>query len=126
MKLQLEVNQTAEEVQRKADSSNFGAGRVMVTPPIDEDYWLMRVRVSDRQSIIGFPKFGTIGIGFAIEEDWNTNLPYQCDAQEIYRHIQHNKGDPKIPKARCIEAIAMIQSEAHRLRGTDPAKDRII
>ena len=30
------------------------------------------VRLSDAQAILGFPKYLTIGIGFAIEDDWNT------------------------------------------------------
>src|ERR1700757_4781306 len=32
-------------------------GPVMLTPDIDEDYWLYRVRVSGTQAIVGFPKF---------------------------------------------------------------------
>lgn len=81
---------------------------VLVTPAIDEDYWLFRVAVSDKQAIIGFSKFGTLGIGFQHEEDWNTNLPYNCGVSQIYDHIKHNKGDSKISKSRCIKAIQMI------------------
>lgn len=84
-------------------------GPVMLTPPIDEDYWAYRVRLSDEQAIVGFPKFFTVGIGFAKEEDWNTNLPYTCDAVEIYDHIEHNKGDESISREDCITAIQMIQ-----------------
>ena len=82
---------------------------VMVTPAIDENYWLFRVRLTDKQAIVGFPKFTTIGIGFQMEEDWNTNLPYSCSAEEIYNHIKHNKADPTITKARCIEALKLLQ-----------------
>ena len=60
-----------------------GRGVAMITPPIDEDYWAYRVRLSDTQSIVGFPKFGTVGIGFAVEEDWNTwieNVSEQVEA----------------------------------------------
>ena len=77
---------------------------------INEDYWLFRVKVSDKQSIIGFPKFCTIGIGFAKENDWNTNLPYTCKADEIFNHISHNKGDDSIPNERCIKAIEIVQA----------------
>lgn len=87
-------------------------GPMMITPPIDEDYWLFRVRLSDTQAIVGFPKFGTIGIGFAIEEDWNTNLPYTCPAKQIYHHIKHNKGDKSISWRDCMKAIAMVQGAA--------------
>jgi hypothetical protein len=83
---------------------------VAVTPPISEDYWQYRVQLSDKQAIIGFPKFLTIGIGFAVEEaDWNSNLPYSSSAEGIYRHIKHNKGDDAISDEDCIEAIRMIQ-----------------
>lgn len=89
---------------------------VSVTPPLDGDYWLFRVRLSDKQAIVGFPKFFTIGIGFQVEEDWNTNLPYQCEAEEIYNHIKHNKGDKRIAKQKCIEAIKAIQEQAKLLK----------
>ncbi len=86
-----------------------GGGVVMMTPAIDEDYWSYRVVLSERQAIIGFPKFSTIGIGFAVEEDWNTNLPYTVDAEKIFDHISHNKGDDNIPDAHCFQAILLIQ-----------------
>lgn len=82
---------------------------VAITPPIDETYWSYRVMVSEVQAILGFPKFWTVGIGFAREQDWNTNLPHTCPADEIFDHISHNKGDPSIPDERCIEAIQMVQ-----------------
>lgn len=85
------------------------AGIVMMTPSIDEEYWSYRVVLSENQAILGFPKFTTIGIGFAVEEDWNTNLPYTSDAERIFDHISHNKGDDSIPDAHCVQAILMIQ-----------------
>lgn len=85
-------------------------GLILLTPPIGENYWSYRVALSEKQAIIAFPKFGTIGIGFEKEEyDWNTNLPYRCDAEEIFRHIHKNKGDKSISDADCILAIKMIQ-----------------
>jgi hypothetical protein len=105
-KLQVEVN--AEFV--KGDDTIFvGGGVVLVTPPLDEAYWHFRVRLSDRQAIVAFPKFGVVGIGFQYEENWNTNLPSDCDAQEIFAHIKHNKADDSIPDATCIEAILLLQ-----------------
>jgi hypothetical protein len=85
---------------------------VVLTPPIDENYWLYRVRLSDRQAIVGFPKFSTVGVGFAQEEDWNTNLPYMCTAEEIFKHILHNKGDASIDDADVMLAIRMVQQAA--------------
>lgn len=91
-----------------------GLVNVVMTPNIDDDYWTYRVAVSDKQAIVGFPKFGTIGIGFQKEEDWNTNLPYTCETDEIYNHILHNRtaaGDD--PDWRlCVVAIDMIQKAA--------------
>lgn len=84
----------------------------MMTPPIDEDYWAYRVRLSETQAIVGFPKLSTIGIGFAVETDWNTNLPYTSKAEDIYDHIKHNKGDKAIRRADCIKAIRMVQEAA--------------
>jgi hypothetical protein len=89
-------------------------GIVMVTPPIGEDYWLYRIRLSEAQAIVAFPKFGTIGIGFQVEEDWNTNLPWTCDAREIYDHISHNKGDDSITPEAVIKAIEAIQDALHQ------------
>lgn len=84
-------------------------GPLMMTPAINEDYWAYRVRLTDQQAIVAFPKFLTLGIGFAIEDDWNTNFPYTCDATEIYEHIADNKGDDAITREQCIEAIQLIQ-----------------
>ena len=66
------------ELERKTQHDRPPLGGVlMVTPALSESYWAYRVKLSDKQAMLGFPKFGTIGIGFAIEEDWNTNLPFR-------------------------------------------------
>lgn len=84
-------------------------GAVSITPPIDEGYWSYRVLLGERQAIVGFPKFSTVGIGFAIEDDWNTNFPYTCGAEEIFQHIRHNKGDESISDDDVRAAIALVQ-----------------
>jgi hypothetical protein len=91
------------------DNGNLGNG-VLMTPPIDENFWMMRVPVSDSQAVVCFPKFGTIGIGFQVEDDWNTNLPHTKRAADIFDHIAHNKGDDAISDADCIAAIEMLQA----------------
>jgi hypothetical protein len=109
--LKLEVNETYVS---DAQKEGFITQGIMMTPAIgDDDYWIYRVRLSKTQSIIAFPKFGVVGIGFAKEDDWNTNLPSSCTAEKIYNHIKKNKGDSKITKAKCIEAIKMIQAVAN-------------
>lgn len=85
-------------------------GGIMLTPNIDEDYWVYRVRLSETQAIVGFPKFFTVGIGFAVEEDWNTNLPYTCTTDEIFEHIKDNKGDDSISDVDVRAAIALVQA----------------
>lgn len=103
------------EVRNQANATRT-IGALVFTPPINEDYWAYRVRVADGQAIVGFPKFSSIGIGFAVEEDWNTNFPYTCDAEEIYEHIEHNRGDETITREVCVAAIRMIQEAARRDR----------
>ncbi len=98
--------------RREQTNKTAVIGPLMITPPISEDYWAYRVRLTDEQSIVGFPKFGTVGIGFAIEDDWNTNLPYTCGTEEIYEHIKHNAGDPAITRDACTAAIKLVQDAA--------------
>jgi len=105
-------------LERRDQANETGVvGPIVFTPPIDEDYWSYRVIVGEHQAVVGFPKFMTIGIGFAVEEDWNTNLPYTCDVMKIWDHISHNKGDSNIPDAWCIQAIEMIQQAVHEDQG---------
>ena len=113
-------------LERRSDaqdetSVNEGGGTVvMMTPPINSDYWAYRVRVADGQAVVGFGKFGTIGIGFAEEEDWNTNLPYTGDAESIRRHIWHNRApleDTPDSAALVVRAIELIQDAVKADRG---------
>jgi len=113
-KLQLEFN---SEFHKAKTDFNVANVTVIVTPPVGEDYWMFRVKLSKTQSIIGFPKFGTIGIGFAKETDWNTNLPYSCETNEIFEHIKHNKGSKTITDSDCIEAIKLVQKAAVAFKG---------
>lgn len=110
-KLKIEVN------SKRVSDPSMGRS-IMITPPIsDDDYWLARVRLFEDQYIKAFPKFGTIGIGFSIEDDWNTNLPYIDRAEpdglraadEIRAHIWHNRRYIAIKKKRTNRAIRMLQ-----------------
>lgn len=92
----------------QADDSDLGHG-VSLTPALDEYYWSYRVYLTEGQAVIGFPKFGIIGIGFALEEDWNTNLPSSMPTDEIVSHIWKNAGNPSITKAMVTAAVVMIQ-----------------
>lgn len=76
--------------------------------------------VSEGQAILGFPKFTTVGIGFAVEgDDWNVNLPYTVCAECIYAHIKRNKGDDTIPDDLVLEAIRMVQAAIREDTGRD-------
>ena len=101
-----------EGFQPSKDTIRTNGGIIMFTPAIDEDYWIMRVKLyhdkklNKDQSIIAFPKFGLIGVGFAIEErSWNTNLPYQTDTERLYKHIRCNKKYRVITKQTCLEGL---------------------
>lgn len=107
----MDVQVNASFVNKQPELSGGGA-TILLTPPLDEDYWLFRVPVSETQAVVAFPKFFTIGIGFQHEEDWNTNLPYTCTAEEIYNHIAHNAAGA--PRDTCLEAICAIQEVAAR------------
>lgn len=111
----VEINQQFVEAN---SSFIVGNTRVMVTPPIDEDYWVVRVRLSKQQAIVAFPKFGTFGVGFQVEDDWNTNLLYTCSAEEIFDHISHNKGDDSISDESYIEAIRLIQQAVATIKNS--------
>jgi hypothetical protein len=105
------------ERRDQVDLSAVVPGVVEITPPIDEEYWAYRVRLSEKQAIVGFPKFGTIGIGFAVEDDdWNTNLPYTCAAEDIRDHIACNKGDEAISDEDVLQAIEMVRQAAIEAR----------
>lgn len=88
----------------------IGNGVILFTPPLDDEYWLFRVALSEKQAVVAFPKFTTFGIGFQYEEDWNTNLPYQSTAEYIFSHIRQNKADETISDDDCIKAIIMLQN----------------
>lgn len=96
-------------------------GGLMLTPGINEDYWAYRVRLTDKQSVVNFPKFSTIGIDFAVEEDWNTNFPFTCTAEEICDHIWHNAGDKSITREQVLAAIRLIQEAAQADRAKEPS-----
>jgi hypothetical protein len=112
MKLKLEIN--PDLVKDKTEKLNIGNTQILITPPIGEDYWLYRVKLYKSQAIIGFPKFCQIGIGFALEDDWNTNLPSTCTATKIFRHIRRNKKYKYISDNDCISAIKLIQKAVKR------------
>ena len=107
------MNLQLERRDQPNETLLFAEGLAMVSPINDEDYWTYRVVVGEHQAVVGFPKFSTIGIGFAVEgDDWNINRPYTTDTDVIWQHIRCNKGDEAIPDEWCIEAIQIIQAAA--------------
>lgn len=98
------------DVLLKDNQFNVGNIQIITTPDINEDYWLFRISMHKDQYLNAFPKFGTIGIGFAVEEDWNTNLPYTCDTVQIADHIWDNRKYDEISKDALIANIAKLQS----------------
>lgn len=124
-KLQLEVNKKYID----GDENNvllFGKIPAMITPPLDEDYWQFRVKVDKDQAIVGFPKFGSIGVGFAKEDNWNTNLPSSYSTEIIWEHIKENKRYASIPDERCKKAIKMIQKAAKEFQQAELDAENLI
>jgi hypothetical protein len=90
----------------------------MVTPPINEDYWEYRVQLGEGQAILGFPKFNTIGVGFALEEkSWNSNLPFRFSTEDIWEHIKRNRGKTTAKPQEIKKAIEMVCEAAAQDRG---------
>lgn len=122
--MDLKLERNANTVSESPIRTPSG-GTIAITPPLDgETYWTFRVRVGDPdsdQALIAFPKFFTLGIGFAKEKDWNTNLPYSCEAQEIWDHIKHNRGDCGATDEECLKAIELLQEacESETTTATD-------
>ena len=120
-----------EGFQPSKDTINTGKGVIMFTPDIDENYWIMRVKVyhdkvnNKDQSIVAFPKFGLIGVGFAIEEgSWNTNLPYQTSPERLYEHIKCNKKYGNLKKETCVKAIILLQEACKQYEKDKEEKKR--
>jgi hypothetical protein len=91
--------------------STYTDGRItaLITPVIGEDYWVFRIKLFKDQALLAFPKFRTLGIGFALEEDWNTNLIYLATPRTIFNHIKCNKKYKEITDQECIAAIKVLQ-----------------
>lgn len=113
MSLHLEIN---EHFIQAKDALRLEGINILITPPLNEEYWRYRVKLYEDQAILGFPKFGMIAIGFAQEEDWNTNLPSSYEAQMIYDHIKHNKKYEQISDEDCLEAIRLIQQAVREVQ----------
>lgn len=90
---------------------------VVAFPPqlFEDNYYICFVQITTKQAILLFTKFFTCGIGFLHEVDWNTNLPYTSSAEDIYKHIRHNRLNAK--RKECTEAIRMLQEFAKDLKG---------
>jgi len=106
--------QLVVERRGQVDRTVRFAGGAELTPMVGPDYWCWRVRLTETQAVVAFPKFSTIGIGFQQEEDWNTNLPHTSYADEIADHIFHNAGDPTITKEAVSRAIQLIREDIVR------------
>lgn len=103
-----------EKFKPSKDTVTTGKGLIMITPEIGEDYWVFRVPLAKDQAVVAFPKFHTMGIGFQLEDNWNTNLPYTCSPEEIRRHIWENRRYKQITRKQVEEAIALLQPHCER------------
>jgi hypothetical protein len=114
--MKLEMNKNIIKIFEKHVQEAQNA-RILLGGTCDEEDILFKVTLYKEQALIAFPKFTTIGIGFVVEEDdWNTNLPYTCDAEAIYNHIKINKKYKEITKQNCIQAIQLLQQACKLLQ----------
>ena len=117
MKKKKLVVETNDAFIKGKEFYSFGVVDVMFPPPLSRDYWLFRVVLSHDQALVCFPKLGTYGIGFQREkEDWNTNMPYVCDAERIWEHIKINRGNGMIRKSACLKGIRLLQEAVKTMK----------
>jgi hypothetical protein len=106
------------------DCIRLSGGVIMFTPAINQDYYIMRVVLYKDQALVAFPKFGLIGVGFAIEEgSWNTNLPYDVEAERLYKHIRCNKKYRAITKQTCLEGLKLLQAACKKYEEDNKASE---
>jgi hypothetical protein len=115
-----------EGFQPSKDCIDTGKVIIMFTPAINKDYWIMRIKLYKNQALVAFPKFGLIGVGFAIESDWNTNLPYQTSPQRLYEHIKVNKKYDQLTRERCIEGLKLLQAACKQYEKEKKEKEIVL
>ena len=109
------IDKTVKDVVVNDNGEEIG---LMICPPVGEDYWVFRVKLCKDQAVLGFPKFGMIGVGMALEEDGNTNLPLCTldtpfsNAIKIANHIKCNKKYKSITFKMIVDAILLIEEGA--------------
>jgi len=132
MKLRLEYNDKCEDATGLLlRPTNEGGDLFLISPDTGPDYWLFRVQLVKDQAIVAFPKMGLLGVGFAIEEDWNRNLPIdrrQTDEElaQIWDHIRANKKYPSITKKMGMEALRLIRGIYDRLGAPRSNQERFL
>ena len=118
----LEVNENCVDKTNRFITINSQGEKcgIMVNPLTSENYWIFRVKLCKDQAVLGFPKFGMVGVGMAIEEDGNTNLPL-CplytpfkNATRIAEHIKCNKKYKSITFKMIVDAILLIENGTKR------------
>lgn len=112
--MELQINNKAVAIFITKMEENKNKSFLLGTAAKEEEI-LFRIKMFQDQELIAFPKFSSIAISFLIEEDWNTNLPYKCDEEEIYDHIKCNKKYKEIKKKDCIKAIIMLKAASQVL-----------
>jgi hypothetical protein len=114
--MEVEVRKNSPHVDKLYWESVWTLPGVAIAPVVDEDYWVARVRLHRKQHLNLFPKFDTLGIGFAQEDaDWNLNLPYKVEAEKICEHIWDNRKHEEITKQQVIQAIEALQEVARKI-----------
>jgi len=94
----------------------LGKGAIVMCSPGDQENYVFKVHVSEKQAIVAFSKFGSLGVAFLVEdEDGNRNLPSSSTPEKIYDWIYCNKGDDSITDETCLKAIKKIVKACREL-----------
>lgn len=113
MKPVLEINPDCVD---KTTHMFSGNNHIMISPAVDEEYWLFRVKLCKDQAVLGFPKCGMVGVGMAkeVHPNSNTNLPIHSNSspekngKHIAQHIKCNKKYKSITIKMIEDAATLI------------------
>lgn len=98
--------QSLEDTTRVAVTGREQA--FIMTPQLTPDYWTYRVALSNGNAIVAAPEFGTLGIRYQIEDEYNVTNRWDYTANEIEALIRRNR-PANTTREEAMSAIRKIQ-----------------
>lgn len=105
--MQIETNTNIKEAEKILSQGLYNAlfqGLIR-----GKKLYMFKIQMYQDQYLLAFPKFGKLAIGFSQEKVFNLNLPYDCDAEQIFERISPNKRYKNITNEQCLKAIKLLQ-----------------